>query len=273
MEKQEFIEKFYKSLKEGDISSFQKTLYSKMKEYYGKKLKELEEQMSDIETEAVTKIQIAAKEHGAADNFLYEQGVAIVTIPNKQAAIDFSDWLEECEYVDSYDIEAVYKNPVTGYDEKGEYDIDQISDDTHFEFEFTIFLDPSIVQFDPYVYDDEEEQDEEEYDEEEQDEKSVEVNESEEIIESVEQLDEVTRKIKVDFRGQKRIKMKCARGFKWNPNTGACEKISGEELAKMRKSIRKALITKKAEGSAFRLRVVRKMRKAFRYRKQMGLKV
>lgn len=257
MKKQEFIEKFYKSLKEGDISSFQKTLHSKLQEYYDKKLKELEEQLSDIETEAVTKIQIAAKEHGARDNFLYEQGVAIVTIPNKQAAIDFSDWLEEYEYVDSYDIEAVYKNPVTGYDEKGEYNIDQISDDTNFEFEFTIFLDPSIVQFDQYVYDDEEEQDEDD----------------DEIIESVEQLDEVTRKIKVNFRGQKKIKMKCARGFKWNPNTGACEKISGEELAKMRKSIRKALITKKAKGSAFRLRVVRKMRKALRYRKQMGLKV
>ena len=64
MEKQEFIEKFYKSLKEGDISSFQKTLYSKMKEYYGKKLKELEEQMSDIETEAVTKFRLRRKSMG-----------------------------------------------------------------------------------------------------------------------------------------------------------------------------------------------------------------
>jgi hypothetical protein len=93
------------------------------------------------------------------------------------------------------------------------------------------------------------------------------------MSESAERIDEVERKIKVTFRGKKWIKMQCPRGFRWNPDTKSCEKISGTELAKMRKSIRKALITKRSLGIAYRKRIIRKMRKALRYRKQMGLPV
>jgi len=84
-------------------------------------------------------------------------------------------------------------------------------------------------------------------------------------------LDEVVRKIKINFKGKKRIKMKCQRGFKWDSNKRACIKIGGAEIAKMRKRLRRAVLTKRAAGNAYKVRVLRKTRKAKRFRKMLGL--
>jgi len=92
------------------------------------------------------------------------------------------------------------------------------------------------------------------------------------LYEEDETLMEVVRKIKVNARGTRRIKMQCNKGFKWNSTSRSCEKITGAELMTMRKSIRKALITKRSMGSSYKVRVVRKAAKADRYRKSMGLK-
>jgi hypothetical protein len=89
--------------------------------------------------------------------------------------------------------------------------------------------------------------------------------------EGFEPLQEVKRKIRVNFRGKKTIKYKCARGFRWNENTKTCVKITGDELVTMRRAVRKALITKKNEGNAFKKRVIRKRNKALKYRKNYGL--
>lgn len=83
-------------------------------------------------------------------------------------------------------------------------------------------------------------------------------------------LDEVKRIVKVNSLGKRRIKMQCARGYKWNGS--ACVKISGSELAKMRLSRRKSIITKKSMGTGLKVRTLRKTRKAKRFRKSMGLK-
>lgn len=258
MEKQEFIDKIAESLQQNNPLEFNKILTTRLQELLDNKLAQLKEGLTDPEIEAVTKIQVAAKGFGGGD-VLYDDGVLIVTLRSKQAALEFSDWLEDSEYVESYGMEVIHNEPLEGFSERGEIDIDAITDDRNFEFEFTIFLDPEIVQYDPYEYDEEES---EEPDTEEQD-----------LGESVEQINEVTRKIRVNAMGKKRIKMQCQRGFKWNPSTHSCEKISGTELAVMRKAIRKALITKKSEGNTFRLRVARKVRKALRFRKSLGLKV
>ncbi len=258
MEKQEFTNQVADSLKQNSPLDFQKIVSARLQELLDIKLAQLKESMEDPEMEAVTKIQVAAKGYGAGET-MYDDGVLIVTLRNKQAALEFSDWLEDCDSVESYEMEVVHNEPLEGYSERGEYDIESITDDRNFNFEFTIYLNPDIVAYDDYEFDIE-------------DSEGAETGEQD-LGESVEQIDEVTRKIKVNSMGKKRIKMQCARGFKWNPTTNACEKISGAELATMRKAIRKALITKKSEGSAFRLRVIRRTRKALRYRKQMGLKV
>lgn len=84
------------------------------------------------------------------------------------------------------------------------------------------------------------------------------------------QIDEVKRLVKVNAQGKRRIKMKCRPGFKWNGKT--CIKISGQELATKRIAKRKAIITKRSQGSALKVRVLRKTRKARRFRKAMGLR-
>jgi hypothetical protein len=263
VDKQEFVNKIADSIKQNNSLEFHKVFAERLNELLGQKLtqlKEEDEEVADPEMDAVTKIQMAAKSYGAGE-VLYDQGVLVAVLRSKQAAIEFSDWLENCEYVDSYGMEILHNKPLEGYFDKNDVDIDSITDDRNFQFLFTIFLNPELVQYAPYEGDEEEEEDEEED------------NEEEEMSESVERVDEVERKIKVTSRGKKWIKMQCPRGFKWNPETNACEKISGAELAKMRKAIRKALITKKSLGSAYRMRIIRKMKKAMRYRKQMGLPV
>lgn len=84
-------------------------------------------------------------------------------------------------------------------------------------------------------------------------------------------LTEVKRKIKVNSRGKRRIKMQCKPGFRWDPGAKACVKIGGAELATKRRSIRRSLITKRSMGSTFKRRVVRKTKKAMRFRAALGL--
>jgi hypothetical protein len=262
METRNFVNRVADSLKQNDTLEFHKIVNSRLQELLDIKLSQLKESMADPEMEAVTKIQVAAKGYGAGDS-MYSNGVLIVTLRSKQAALEFSDWLEKCDSVDSYGMEIVHHEPLEGYSEKGEYDIESITDDRDFDFEFTIYLNPDLIVYDAYEVDDKDfDDDSDDGDEGDQD-----------LGESVKRIDEVVRKIKVDATGAKRIKMQCARGFKWNPSANTCEKIGGAELAIMRKATREALLTKKSEGSAFRLRMVRRMKKAMRFRKQLGLKV
>lgn len=258
MEKQEFTNQVADSLKQNSPLDFQKIVNARLQELLDTKLTQLKESMADPEMEAVTKLQVAAKGFGASET-MYDDGVLIVTLRNKQAALEFSDWLEGCDSIESYGMEVVHNEPLEGYSEKGEHDIESITDDRNFNFEFTVYLNPNLVAYDDYEFDAEDSEEAEMGDQ--------------DLGESVEQIDEVTRKVKVNAMGKKRIKMQCSRGFKWNPSTNACEKIGGAELAIMRKATRKALITKKSEGGAFRLRVSRRMKKALRYREQMGLRV
>lgn len=85
-------------------------------------------------------------------------------------------------------------------------------------------------------------------------------------------LYEVIRKIKVNARGVKRIKMQCQPGFKYNSERRTCEKITGSQMATMRFAHIKMSRTKKSLGSSYKKRIVMKGRKANRFRKSMGLK-
>ena len=86
-----------------------------------------------------------------------------------------------------------------------------------------------------------------------------------------ESMDEMKkRKIKINSKGQKRVKIKCQPGFKFNGKT--CVKITGRELATKRKSVRKSILTKKSKGKGALNRQLRLTKKAKRFRKSFGLK-
>lgn len=84
-------------------------------------------------------------------------------------------------------------------------------------------------------------------------------------------LDEAKLITKVNFRGEKRRRVKCRPGYKLNDTGTSCVPISGTEKAGKRKAIRKALRTKKAMGAAFQARVKRKRVRALKKRKAYGL--
>ena len=85
-------------------------------------------------------------------------------------------------------------------------------------------------------------------------------------------LTEIRRKIKFNSRGQKRIKMQCRKGFKFDSTRHVCVKISGGDMMKMKRAHIKANRTVKAAGQGHKLRKVRKMRKANKFRKASGTK-
>lgn len=93
-------------------------------------------------------------------------------------------------------------------------------------------------------------------------------DDDEEMDESA-QIDERVRKIKVNYRGKRRIKIKCKKGFFFDGDR--CVKISGTDMIVKRKAIRKALRTKKRQGPG-RLRKTIRLRKiAMRKRKAQGV--
>lgn len=82
-------------------------------------------------------------------------------------------------------------------------------------------------------------------------------------------LTERRRIVKVNARGQRRIKIKCKPGYKYAG--GKCVKITGSEKTKKRRSIKKAVRTKRQKGAGFQRRVQRLRKRAMKKRKSMGL--
>lgn len=208
--------------------------------------------MGREEKDAVLRLRENGR-HLGSDEGAYASGVLCLTFKNKQAVEDFANVIENDVDVDTYEIEAVRENLVHGFVEDEEYDFDDIMFDKEFEFNVFIYLNMDLVMFPA---------------------EELDVGEEFEWDDDADNgfLTEVRRKIKVNFRGKKRVKMQCSPGFKWVPSMKTCKKISGAQVAVMRKAMRRAVLTKKSMGQSFKARVVRKSRKANRFRKSFGLR-
>ena len=212
-------------------------------------------------SEEEAKVVIALKELGrqlGSDQGEYDNGVLTLCFKNKIAMENYTDQLELNPQVYGYEVEAYAEDLVHGYLEDDELEIDHILFDGVWEFEVTVYLEPSIVQYSA---------------------EEIEITDedgdgySDQLIDDENgQIFEVRRRIKVNFRGKRRVKMQCRVGFKWDATKKACVKITGAEVAQKRKSMRKAVRTRKSKGQGMKVRVARKTRKAKRFRKSMGLK-
>lgn len=234
-------------------------------------LKQLDEVISDNlrmdEREIMQSLYTQATMNGALVNDLespeYEQGVFLASFTNKDAVEAFIEACFMSPYIDD-DIDV----DTYTYDSNGHIidDPDSMAVMMHFKkYVVTAYVLPEFVEYEAVdVWQDEEGNfldDEDEF-----------TSDVKESVEDDEDLTEVRRKIKVNAKGKRRIKMQCLKGFKWNAATKSCMKITGSELSKKRKSIRRAIITKRSLGAGFKIRVNRKTRKAKRFRKSMGLK-
>ena len=241
---EEYTENLSKAIENDDAHEIHRSLSQYMNSYLELKIEELDEDITftvpdnedtDIEAQVSGTIEKAAVSFGADPDISYEQGTMVIGFSRKQALSHFLDWVDsECEYVDDYEVEAFHTDSAGQVEE---LDFDSLSDDDPWTFEVSLYLSPEIVSFYP------------------------------------DELDEALKRVfKVNARGMKRVKMQCGKGFKWNSERHACEKITGAELAIKRKAIKKAVRTKKAMGQAFKVRVARKMKKAKKFRKGYGLK-
>lgn len=208
-------------------------------------------------------IKMAAKSYGGEDADDHN-GVVIVYFSTKQGALHFSDWLEEQPTVETYEINTMEQEGLGV--QPNAIELELMTDALKCNFQVIVYIYPEYSTFDlDFDGDGDEDQDDLAL--------ATDYDDPLDLDESVEQLDEVQRKIRINSRGVKSIKMKCAQGFRWDPAMEACVKITGKELSIMRKSARRALITKKAMGTTFKVRVKRRILKAFKFRKMMGLKV
>ena len=78
-------------------------------------------------------------------------------------------------------------------------------------------------------------------------------------------------RIKVNFKGKKRRKLKCARGMKVNAAGTACVPITAQEKKTNRLAKRKMVRTKRMKGASAKRRQMVKTKRAMRFRKNMGL--
>ena len=85
------------------------------------------------------------------------------------------------------------------------------------------------------------------------------------------ELDEIAKRIAVNHKGIKRIKMQCPKGFRYDAASHSCVKIGGAELANHRKAMVKALTTRKAGGEALKKRAAVRTKKAMKFRAAYGL--
>lgn len=76
---------------------------------------------------------------------------------------------------------------------------------------------------------------------------------------------------KVNSKGKKRRKLKCAHGMKPNASGTSCVPMKASEKRNHKVGSRHAVRTVKAKGAALQKRKVRKMKKALRFRKNLGL--
>lgn len=207
------------------------------------------------ELDVVLTLKETARQLGSSDEGEYAEGVLILYFTNKQAILDYANFLDTNDHVFSYEIEAFAKEIMHGYVNDESLPLENIVFDTGFEFEITVIVDSSLISYPPV---------------------EIELEDLDgqgyaEIDDSNGTLMEVRRRVKVNFRGKRRVKMQCRPGFKWDATKRTCTKITGSEQAKKRKELRKAVRTKKAKGQAFKVRVQRKTKKAMRFRKALGI--
>jgi hypothetical protein len=83
-----------------------------------------------------------------------------------------------------------------------------------------------------------------------------------------EELDEATKKTRVDSKGKKTKRVKCKPGFKLKSNGLSCVRMTGSEKASRKKAAKKSVKTRKGKSQAGSNR---KRAKAVKKRKGLGL--
>lgn len=215
----------------------------------------LAEGLTDAGCEHLNKIQAFVVDLGAT-GFDKEDGACYFEVAGPENAQQIIDFLDGEDCVDAFDVS------VDGDDVEDKAILD-LPEET--VFGFSVYLDGDEVTYEGVDVGDD-----------------AEVSDGKDLEESARPvfvdsfgiavpLEEVKKRMQVNFTGKKRIKMQCAKGFKYDATAKSCVKIGGDELASKRKATIKALISRKAGGAALKNRANIRSKKAMKFRKAMGL--
>lgn len=254
----------------------------------------LAEGMEDSGCLKLNKVQAFALDLGATE-FDFEEGVGHISIAGPEAAQQLMDFLDSEDCIEGYDLT---------HSGKSSEDEDILSLPEETAFAFTFYLDGDVVTYDGEEVDAVDEatfghyvltaageiaagpfaasalsEARAKYDGSHTvsygrvlDEMFDPLVEAIAFDENGAQLDEIAKKIQVNHKGAKRIKMQCPAGFKFSTTEKACMKIGGDELAKRRKASVRAVVSRKAGGAALQNRANIRTKKAMKFRSAMGLK-
>ncbi len=229
------------------------------------------------------------KTFGAGDMDISDSYISTM-LRHKQQVFDIVDRLPpEVDYdvyvysIENGTAERELENP-EGLDKTGlgdpdedEYTVDEIGredlTDQFHDYNLVIYLYNADAEAEAYEEDSERDEQDDSYETDEgefsqDDEDAAQI--SMEGVEDPEELEERKRIIKVNAKGQRRIKIKCKKGFKYSG--GKCIKITGAELTTKRKAIKRSVRTKKQKGSGYQRKIQRLRGRATRKRRSMGLK-
>lgn len=195
--------------------------------------------------EAINRISVEAGKFGSFE-FYVEDSMFTATFSSKLQTIAFCDYLENNDDVYGYEINLLVENT----EEEQDINLDDIVDEGNLTFEVDGYLESFLLADSPHYYDIEQEP--EEY-----------------IDDGI--VTEVIRRVKINALGQKRIKMQCQRGYKWNAERKCCVKMTAKESMNRHRAAKKAMLKKRAQGTSLRNKVNRATKKAMRFRKSRGL--
>lgn len=214
-------------------------------------------QLTGEEKEIVNKLTQMSIDSNGFD-IDYDQGCFVVEFNNKEVALNFLEKIDKSQgsLIDDYDVfldDGIEKSDDDYFEgdefevEEEEIDWNEVNDSARIIV--SCYLDPEKVVYGPYY-----------------------AVVSEDFDDENGELFEVRRRIKINFKGLRVIKMQCKKGFKWDSKKRACVKITGVEKASMRKRMRKMIRTKKSKGPSFWKKINRKRNRAMKRRKGMGVK-
>jgi hypothetical protein len=212
---------------------------------------------SDDTIDVLNQIDAFAKECGGhiVD---YQEGVLDVCIHSGLQAKQFASFLDNFMPVDDYDCYEVINyddspddKPQVEIDHDTYTDWDQIKIDSPLEFQFIVYLEDELVDGDDVLVDIEDTFTPDE--------------------ETVGEVFEVMKIVKINFRGKKIIRMKCQKGYKYDVHQHTCVKREEHDIFLRQRKLQLNMLRRVASKAAIKKKINHKSLRFLLNRKRLGI--
>jgi hypothetical protein len=187
----------------------------------------------------------------------YEEGVLDICVHSGIQAKQFASFLDNYLPVDDYDCYEV-TNFDDGPDDHIPVEIDhdsyddwdKIKIDSPLEFQFIVYLDDDLVDGDDVLID---------------------VDDFTPDEETVGEVFEVMKVVKINFKGKKVIRMKCQKGYKYDTHQHTCVKRGEHDIFMKRRKLQLNMLRRVASKAAIKKKINHKSLRFLLNRKRLGI--